>query len=488
VSAQPGCVAGHVYEKHSLGAIALVERWESEAALQAHRSTREEHLSMKATSEIARYLKANLGLFAGFADERLVELVGGSRVRSFEANEAIIHYGEEVAHFGVVLDGTAMASVLGPGGTRQTVGRVEAGGTFGEMALMTGDKMLADIVAESRCEVLLIPVSLFQSVIVAEPGAVQYISRTIAERFKLLIADPSTATAALLQSPDPYGLQLKGERAEKILVINCGSSSLKYSFYDTADDARHARGLVERIGITGTRHVYHGPKGDVTRELPQGGFAEAFKAMLGELAAKDTGVIGGTGEVSVVAHRVVHGGERFTEATLDFFDRLSAAKLTVIEDVYKSEAATNQRNRAHAYILAASERIYSDPMDAVDVYTRQCSIGVTAKQLGVMGATLANGGVNPVTGGRVIDAKHVPKVLAIMMMAGFYNESGMWAYSAGLPGKTGVGGGIVAVVPGKMAIVGFSPRLNEAGNSIRSTKAIEYITDQLGANLFGSGR
>jgi acetate kinase len=316
VSAQPGCVAGHVYEKHSLGAIALVERWESEAALQAHRSTREEHLSMKATSEIARYLKANLGLFAGFADERLVELVGGSRVRSFEANEAIIHYGEEVAHFGVVLDGTAMASVLGPGGTRQTVGRVEAGGTFGEMALMTGDKMLADIVAESRCEVLLIPVSLFQSVIVAEPGAVQYISRTIAERFKLLIADPSTATAALLQSPDPYGLQLKGERAEKILVINCGSSSLKYSFYDTADDARHARGLVERIGITGTRHVYHGPKGDVTRELPQGGFAEAFKAMLGELAAKDTGVIGGTGEISVVAHRVVHGGERFTEATV----------------------------------------------------------------------------------------------------------------------------------------------------------------------------
>jgi glutaminase len=179
--------------------------------------------------------------------------------------------------------------------------------------------------------------------------------------------------------------------------------------------------------------------------------------------------------------------ERFN-TILDFFDRLSAAKLTVIEDVYKSEAATNQRNRAHAYILAASERIYSDPMDAVDVYTRQCSIGVTAKQLGVMGATLANGGVNPVTGERVIDAKHVPKVLAIMMMAGFYNESGMWAYSAGLPGKTGVGGGIVAVVPGKMAIVGFSPRLNEAGNSIRSTKAIEYITDQLGANLFGSGR
>jgi len=179
--------------------------------------------------------------------------------------------------------------------------------------------------------------------------------------------------------------------------------------------------------------------------------------------------------------------ERFN-TILDFFDRLSGAKLKVIEDVYKSEAATNQRNRAHAYILAASERIYSDPMEAVDVYTRQCSIGVTAKQLGVMGATLANHGVNPVTNQKVIEAKYVPKVLAIMMMAGFYNESGMWAYTAGLPAKTGVGGGIVAVVPGNMAIVGFSPRVNDAGNSVRATKAIEYITDQLGLNLFGAGK
>lgn len=271
---------------------------------------------MKAKFEIVSYLKANVGLFAGFPAERLDGLVDGSRVQSFEANEVIVHYGGEVAHFGVVLTGTAMASVLAAGGTRQTVGRIEAGGTFGEMALMTGDKMLADIVAESRCEVLLVPLSLFQSVIVAEPGAVQYISRTIADRFKTLLADPAAATAALVESPDPYGLKLKGERPEKILVINCGSSSLKYSFYDTTDESRHARGLVERIGLAGTRHVYRGPKGEVTRELPQGGFAEALKAMLGELTSKETGVIGGVGEVSVVAHRVVHGGERFTEATV----------------------------------------------------------------------------------------------------------------------------------------------------------------------------
>jgi acetate kinase len=157
---------------------------------------------------------------------------------------------------------------------------------------------------------------LFQSVIVAEPGAVQQISRTIAERMKTIMADPLKASAALRRADDPYGLKLKGERPEKILVINCGSSSLKYSFYDTADESRQAHGQVERIGIAGTRLAHRGPKGEVKRELPEGGFAEAFKAMIAELSAKDTGVIGSAGEVSVVAHRVVHGGEKFTEGTL----------------------------------------------------------------------------------------------------------------------------------------------------------------------------
>ena len=194
---------------------------------------------------------------------------------------------------------------------------------------------------------------------------------------------------------------------------------------------------------------------------------------------------GAIASVSMV--KAASADERFNKI-LGFFDELAGAKLSVIDSVYKSEAATNQRNRAHGYILAASERIYSDPMEAVDVYTKQCSIGVTAKQLGIMGATLANGGVNPVTKKRVLDAKYVPKVLAIMMMAGFYNESGDWAYTTGLPAKTGVGGGIVAIVPGEMAIVAFSPRVNDAGNSVRSAKAINQIVEELGLNLFGSGK
>jgi acetate kinase len=262
------------------------------------------------------FLQQQVGIFKTFPAERLQQLVDGSRAMSFEANEAVAHHGAEATHFAVIMDGTIAASVAGNGGTRQVLGQLKAGDTFGEAALMTGDPMLADFVAESRCRVLLIPVSLFQSVIVAEPGAVQHISRTVSERMKMLLADPAKTAAALRKGDDPFGLKLKGERPEKILVVNCGSSSLKYCLYDTENETRHARGQVERIGIEGTRLKHIGAEGEVKRELPKGGFAEAFKAMTAELTAKETGVIGGAGEVSVVAHRVVHGGEKFTEGTL----------------------------------------------------------------------------------------------------------------------------------------------------------------------------
>ena len=268
------------------------------------------------TSAISAFLKEQVRPFHDFSSERLQPLVEGSLERSFEANEAIAHHGAEATHFGVVLSGTISVSVLGDGGTRQSLGRLQAGDTFNELALMTGDAVLADFIAESRCQVLLIPVSLFQSAIVAEPGAARQISRAIAERMKTILTDPLKATAALSHGDDPYGLKLKGERPEKMLVINCGSSSLKYSFYDTADESRHARGLVERIGIDGTRLVHRGPGGEVKQALPKGGFGEAFPAMVAALTAKESGVIGGAGEVSVVAHRVVHGGEKFTEGTL----------------------------------------------------------------------------------------------------------------------------------------------------------------------------
>ena len=159
--------------------------------------------------------------------------------------------------------------------------------------------------------------------------------------------------------------------------------------------------------------------------------------------------------------------------------------LTVLEKVYESEYTTAFGNRAIANNLYNYGRLYSDPEEALRVYTRQCSIGVNAKDLGVMGATLANLGVNPVTGKRVMPAKDVPELLAIMATAGFYDESGDWMYDAGLPAKTGVGGGIVAVVPQRFAIATFSARLNEAGNSVRGLHAIRDIAGELGVGVYG---
>jgi acetate kinase len=265
--------------------------------------------------DVAGFIKERVGLFKEFTPERVKQLVDGSLVRSFEANEAITHQGAEATHFGVILSGTVAASAA-IDGARQPLGQLKAGDTFAEAALMTGNPLLADFIADSHCEILFIPVSLFQSIIVAEPGAVRHISRTIADRTKMLLADPAKTKAALRQGNDPYGLLLKGERPEKILVINVGSSSLKYSFYDTTDESRQAKGLVERIGLDGTRLKHHGPNGEAKRDLEKGDHAAAFKAMLAELTSKETGVISSASEVSVVAHRVVHGGEKFTEATL----------------------------------------------------------------------------------------------------------------------------------------------------------------------------
>jgi glutaminase len=177
--------------------------------------------------------------------------------------------------------------------------------------------------------------------------------------------------------------------------------------------------------------------------------------------------------------------ERWNKVQQNLSD-FAGRPLTVLEKVYESEYTTAFGNRGIANLLYNWGRLYSDPEEALRVYTRQCSIGVSAKDLGIMGATLANGGVNPVTGKQVMPAKHVPELLAVMATAGFYDESGDWMFTAGLPAKTGVGGGIVAVVPGRFAIAAFSPRLNEAGNSIRALNAIRDIAGELGVGVFGS--
>lgn len=172
---------------------------------------------------------------------------------------------------------------------------------------------------------------------------------------------------------------------------------------------------------------------------------------------------------------------------LDFYSRAAGDKLSLIDEVYKSEAATNAGNKALAMLLAKYERIYADPFDSVDIYTKQCSVGVNVVELARMGATLANNGANPASGEQVIKPENVPFILSSMMMSGLYDGSGGWAWKVGLPAKSGVGGGIVAVAPGKGAIAVFSPRLDEAGNSVKAQRVIEYVANNLDFNLFSPG-
>jgi acetate kinase len=262
------------------------------------------------------FLRNKVTLLASFSDTQREELANGSRVETFETGQTIVHSGEEVHFLGVVLEGKIAASAQTANGEPQLLGHIGPGETFCEMGLMTGDPAMADLVAETRCRVMLVPITLFQSHIMAEPRAVQHISRTIGTRLHQVMRDPAKA-AAVTRKEDVAGLlELKGERPERILVLNCGSSSLKYSFFDTEQPENSARGNVERIGRSGTRLVQRGAKGELARDLPQGGYSEAFAAMLAALLDKTAGVIREPSAISVVGHRVVHGGEKFTNAVI----------------------------------------------------------------------------------------------------------------------------------------------------------------------------
>jgi len=154
--------------------------------------------------------------------------------------------------------------------------------------------------------------------------------------------------------------------------------------------------------------------------------------------------------------------------------------------VYRSESETNQRNRAIARLLDSYGRIELDPLAVVDVYTKQCALRVNATDLAIMGATLADGGVNPRTGQQVVSAEVCRDTLAILAANGLYERSGEWLFEIGLPGKSGVSGGIVTVAPGKAGIGVFSPRLDSAGNSVRGQRATAYLSRVLGLNIFAS--
>jgi glutaminase len=254
-------------------------------------------------------------------------------------------------------------------------------------------------------------------------------------------------------------------------------------------------------------------KGDVTSMVSIQSVSKAFVMAqiieaLGHQAVQDKIGVDATGEVfnSIVAVERMRGKEinplvnpgaiaatslvagadsaAIWKSILAKQGEFAGRTLSLNMPVYISEAGDNLRNQAIAHLLKAYGRMYFDPVQATDIYTKQCAINVSAKDLATMGATLANGGTNPVTKTKVVSPETVMYTLPAMATAGLYDDSGIWYYNSGLPAKSGVGGGIVAVCPGKFGIGVVSPPLDAAGNSVKAQMVIKYVVEKLGANPF----
>ncbi len=231
-------------------------------------------------------------------------------------------------------------------------------------------------------------------------------------------------------------------------------------------DESGPQSLEENMGVDATGQVFNSIvaieqyKGAEMNPLVNAGAITATSMVKGEMYGDVWGKIEGT------------------------YNTFAGRKLPLLQDVYESEAATNQRNQAIAHLMFAYGHIKKDPLRATDIYTRACSVGVNAKDLAMMAATLANAGKNPVTGKQAMKSENVPELLAVMATAGLYDDSGKWLYKTGLPAKSGVGGGIIAVSPGKFGIAVISPPLDAAGNSVRAQKAIADISEALGGNPY----
>jgi len=212
------------------------------------------------STEIITFLREHVELFKDFPQNLLEKLVAEVRVTTFEPNEAIIEFGSEGRYLGVIVEGEAEVSVTDDGGDKHILEIIKPGDIFEEISLMTGDRSMADVIGLTRCKVLLWPQNSISSILTTYPPAVTYLSKAIVKRLKSSTysgKDQEIALSALKRSDDPYGFKLKTDKPLKILVVNCGSSSLKYNLFDTEDEKRNAQGKIERIGEAGTRHTYN---------------------------------------------------------------------------------------------------------------------------------------------------------------------------------------------------------------------------------------
>jgi acetate kinase len=260
-----------------------------------------------------------LPLFEGFSSEKMEELIDHCYFRSYAPGEEIIQMGQPGQFLGIILSGSAKAMIPSQTGKRIKIGEIKQGGFLGETSLLTGEPTNADVIAVEKCELFLIPPESFIRYIAVDPHAVRVMAKTITDRLRARQhneEEQKRVEAAWQNVPDPYGLALTTAKPMKILVINCGSSSLKYNYFDTEFSTNNCEGIVERIGLETSRLVSKHGDTKKTEDLRSTGYEKAFKAVVESLTDPEDGVIKEMKEISAVGHRVVHGGGKYSHPVL----------------------------------------------------------------------------------------------------------------------------------------------------------------------------
>ena len=308
-----------------------------------------------------------------------------------------------------------------------------------------------------------------------DPEEVQQLVIEAYERYRGtrdgLVADYIPALAGA--SPDLFGISVVGARGRSFEI---GDVDVRFSIQSISKAFVFAL-VCEDVGYDMARH-----------QLGANSTGMPFNSLLA-VELNDTRTMNPLVNAGAIAATSLVNGATADEKWDRIVRGLSAfagRPLSVNEEVYASESASNMRNQGIAHLLHSYGKVYFDPDQATDLYTRQCSLEVTVHDLAVMGATLADGGVNPQSGERVVASGVCRRALAVMATAGLYELSGDWLYEVGVPGKSGVSGGIVTVAPGKGALATFSPPLDAAGNSVRGQLVTKYLSERIGLNLFAS--
>ncbi|MEJ2047358.1 MAG: acetate/propionate family kinase [Dehalococcoidia bacterium] len=259
-----------------------------------------------------------LPLFQSFPVAELKKLIKEGDLKTFSPGDTIIEFGQPGRFLGIVLEGEAEAVITDKSGNRQRLGTVRPGDFLGEMSLLTGEPTSADVIALEECQLLLIPTEVFTTFIAANPAAVKVLAKTMSERLRRRQEseeEQSLLKEAWQRAPDPYGLELSTAEPMKILVLNSGSSSLKFSYFDTQDEKNNLDGMVERIGLENSRLMVRSKRGETNKELGATNHSQALKAIVTLLTDRNRGVVRNLAELAAVGHRVVHGGDKYSNAT-----------------------------------------------------------------------------------------------------------------------------------------------------------------------------